>query len=264
MAKVAALAAAPRFSLRPSRKLCTIMGAATAVTLAASGGLYFWQNEEMAKREALVQAKHDEVEHADKQVKRLDTAQGDYQVTSNKLRFLESSVSPDSYIPTMLKQVELLAKSTDLKSMRFTHTREAAPAPPTDKEERKKFKPQPYDKEHIEMDLQGKYWNIARFIYRLTEFPKIISVDSVSIAPQLVTTGQEPGLNVKIKMTGFVFLEDGKGHSGTSPSPASVLASTNGQGTRAVRAEQNKLIDSQNPPRDVPVVVAPPSGGTKR
>ena len=80
----------------------------------------------------------------------------------------------------------------------------------------KPFKPWPYDKIHVDMDVSGTYWDVAKMLYKLTEFPKIMSVESVQVTPQNVSdptkvvAGIAPNLNVKLKLTGFIFPTDGK------------------------------------------------------
>lgn len=236
MAKAALLAPAGRLTVRPTKKLCTAMAAISGGIILSCIGLYVWQSGEMATREKVVVDKVNEVEHGEKVAMRLNQMQEDFSLTNGKLRYLESSVSPEAYIPTLLKQIDALAKSTDLKVIRFTHRTEKAPAPPTDKEKLKTFVPQPYDKEHMEMDVEGAYWNIARFIQRLTEFPKIIAVSSITATPQSPETGKSPVLASKIRMTGFVFLADGRPETARERRPAVGSVS-------ALRAEEKAVID---------------------
>lgn len=236
MAKAALLSSTGRLTVRPTKKLCIAMAAISGGILLGCVGLYFWQSGELAAQEKVVQDKIAEVEHGEKVAMRLHQMQDDYNQTNGKLRYLESSVSPDAYIPSLLKQIEALAKSTDLKVIRFTHQREKAPSPPTDKEKLKTFVPQPYDKEHLDMDVEGAYWNVARFVQRLTEFPKIISVGSITATPQSPQTGRSPKLATKIRMTGFVFLADGNQEAAETRRPTVGSVS-------ALRAEEKAVID---------------------
>jgi Tfp pilus assembly protein PilO len=184
------------------------------LTIIASVGLYVWQSSEIAAVEQKVREKQEEVASGEKIAQRLTQVESEYGDMQNQLRFLETSVTAGQYVPTLLKQMEGLAKSVNLKVASVRPTLEPAPQPPADKEKRKDFKPWPYDKLHVDMEVSGSYWNVARMLYRLTEFPKIMAVENVQINPQSGgTTGYNSTLSVKMKVTGFIFPNDGQPHT---------------------------------------------------
>ncbi len=121
---------------------------------------------------------------------------------------METAVSENDYVPTLLKQIERLAKDNGLRVDSQQQSFEAAPEPPTDPEARKKFVNQPYDKEFITLRVRGRYWNLARFMYRLTEFPKILSVEKLDYHPEASDSNQSPVLGVTINLTGYLFKPD--------------------------------------------------------
>jgi Tfp pilus assembly protein PilO len=217
--KAATAARRPGFTIKPSKQSCIALGALTGLMVLSSIGLYVWRSQEIAKIEAIVEQKHQEVANGEQIARRLTQVEADYAGMSSQLRYLETSVTEGQYVPTLLKQMEGMAKSTNLQVNGVRPTLEPAPPPPSDKEKLKEYKPWPYDKLHVEMDVKGSYWSVAKLLYRLTEFPKIMAVESVSITPQTAQTGYNPSLNVKMKLTGFIFKNENKtsGPNGSDP-----------------------------------------------
>jgi Tfp pilus assembly protein PilO len=209
-----------RFTLKPSKQTCAVLGGLMAVTLVAAVGLYIWQSSELAAVEQKVKEKRDEVASGEKIAQRLTQVENDYANMQGQLRYLETSVTAGQYVPTLLKQMEGLAKSVNLKVASVRPALEPAPPPPTDKEKRKDWKPWPYDKLHVDMEVSGSYWDVARMLYRLTEFPKIMAVQNLQINPQASGGGYNSTLSVKMKVTGFIFPNDGQPH-GEGGQPAS-------------------------------------------
>jgi len=216
----------PQFTLKPSKRTCVVLGSLMVLTLIGSIGLYIWQSGEIAAVEQKVREKQEEVASGEKIAQRLTQVETDYGNMQNQLRFLETSVTAGQYVPTLLKQMEGLAKNVNLKVASVRPTLEPAPQPPADKEKRKDFKPWPYDKLHVDMEVSGSYWNVARMLYRLTEFPKIMAVENVQINPQAGGyNSYNSTLNVKMKVTGFIFPNDGQPHAdggqpAAQPAPA--------------------------------------------
>lgn len=221
---------APRFTLTPSKQTIAILGGLTGVVLVGSVALYFWQTAEMAEIQKQVDAKRTEVASGEKIASRLKRVEDDYAATAGEIKYLETSVTANEYVPTLLRQMEQLAKSVSLQVNSVRPTMEPAPPPLTDPEARKKAPPPPpYDKIHIDMDIAGSYWSTAKLLYRLTEFPKIMSVESVQITPQGAGTstgaGTSPNLGVRLRLTGFIFPNDGKS---ALPVPADAAATGRG------------------------------------
>lgn len=198
---------APRFTLKPSRQTCYALGGLMILVLVSTVGVYTWQSGEIAAIETQADQKRVQVASGEKVAHRLQEVETTYAETQGKLRFLETSVTPGEYVPTLLRQMESLAKSVNLKVAAVRPTLEPAPpAPPaSDKEARKNWKPQPYDRLIVDMDVSGNYWSVAKLLYRLTEFPKIMTVETVQLTPREPKYGQSPALEVKMKVIGFIF-----------------------------------------------------------
>ena len=62
-------------------------------------------------------AKQKKVEESTQIAQKLEKSKYTFEDTKSQIRFLETSVSTEDYVPTLLKQLEDLAKSVDLKVM---------------------------------------------------------------------------------------------------------------------------------------------------
>jgi Tfp pilus assembly protein PilO len=226
---------AARFSLTPSKPTIAILGGLTGAVLAGSVCLYLWQSAEMAEIQQQVDFKRSEVASGERIASRLKQVEEEYATTAGQIKFLETSVTANEYVPTLLRQMEQLASSVSLKVNSVRPTMEPAPPPPTDPEERKKAPPPPpYDKIHIDMDIAGSYWSTAKLLYRLTEFPKIMAVESVQITPQgsKPESRTSPNLGVRLRLTGFIFPNDGKS---SLPAPANSAATVSAPASSATQ-----------------------------
>ena len=212
-------ATTPGFSLRPSKQTAGILGGLIAVTLAGTAGYSFWQNGIREQQAAIIRNKTQQVNDSQLVANELGATEAEYQRVRGRIGRLETAVSENDYVPTLLKQIERLAKENELRVDGQQQSFEAAPEPPSDPEARKRFVPQPYDKEYITLRVRGRYWNLARFLYRLTEFPKILSVEKLDFRPQGTDPGASPLLSITINMTGYLF-KASEGAPEPEPSPA--------------------------------------------
>lgn len=204
-------AQAMKRTLTPSKQTCIVLASLIGAGFVGGIGLYVWQSGEIASLQKEVTVKQEQVASGQKIASHLVSTEADYAETQKQLRTLETSVTAGQYVPTLLRQTEVLAKSVNLQVGAVRPTLEPAPLPPKDKEARKKFVPWPYDKIHIEMEVRGGYWNVAKLLYRLTNFPKILAVQSMQVQPSPNTRpGAAPQLTVNLKLTGFIFPDDGK------------------------------------------------------
>jgi len=144
--------------------------------------------------------------------------------TRAQIRFLEASVATQAYVPTLLKQIERLGKSTKLRVIGVRPKMEnpalkkrpsaeegdkaASADSATGAPKMKEPPPKPYDELSIDLQLEGNYMNALDFLYKLTSFPKILAVNSV----QMIPSGGpgvigSPRLTIDINVTAFVFKE---------------------------------------------------------
>ncbi len=193
------------FSLKPSKQTATILGVLIGLCLLAAASYGVVQQGGVTKLDADIRTKQQQVDDSQLVANHLIAVESDYQKTRSRIRSLETQVSESDYVPTLLKQIEHLAQENGMRVDGEDQSSVPAPEPPTDPEARKKFVVQPYDKEMIVLRVQGRYWNIAQFLYRLGEFPKILSVESLSLRPQKADPDKSPLLSVTINMTGYLF-----------------------------------------------------------
>lgn len=207
-------------SLKPTQKGVTVMAIAAVVIfvgcLLACLGAFAKVREVDGERYKVA-----------KQVKESQTiaqtqrdSQNRFIDTRAQIRFLESSVATQDYVPTLLKQIEHLGRSVNLKVVgvrpKIDNAPKIATPPPAEAGKSasaadgtpapKPEPPKPYDELSIDLRLEGSYMNALDFLYRLTSFPKIIAVNSVQMAPtEVMGLVGSPKLTIDISVTAFVF-----------------------------------------------------------
>ncbi|MBC7807762.1 MAG: type 4a pilus biogenesis protein PilO [Akkermansiaceae bacterium] len=208
------------FALKPSKQTAMILAGLIGLSLSGTAGYSFWQNGIREQQAAIIRNKTQQVNDSQMVANQLDATEAEFQQVQGRIGRLETAVSENDYVPTLLKQIERLAKENDLRVDGQQQSFEAAPEPPADPEARKKFVSQPYDKEYITLRVRGRYWNLARFMYRLTEFPKILSVEKLEFRPQDAVSNKSPLLSITVNLTGYLFKPS---ENAPAPAPATGL-----------------------------------------
>ena len=205
------------FRIKPSKKSLLCLGV-VAILLLLVCSFAYWN---LAGRHGVLNKqivqKEQKLSSSEAIMRRLYAVEQDYMDAQTKLGALEQGVSTKSYVPTLLRQIEELGKSVN---MRVVGVRPkpavATPPPPTSSSEDKKKvvvkKPEPYDKLDIDVEVKGKYADVMQFLHKITSFPKIIAVNSVQISPE---GGQKeelasPLLSVRLGTTAFILKESAK------------------------------------------------------
>lgn len=190
--------------LNPTVKLAGL----SLVMLTITGGIWMYHAQSIRQLKVQTHQFEQEAFTGRSTAKRLASARLDAETVTRELKDLEAQVVPELFLPTLLRQVDALAKRNGLEVMALKHTLEVSPQVPdagaTD-EETKAFRPLPYDRDHIDLEVRGTYWGVARFLYRLTTFPKILAVETVTERPAEQATPQSGRIIATIRMTGFVF-----------------------------------------------------------
>lgn len=201
------------------------LGGVLGVVTLAGGGIFWFQQDALAKVNAEVEAKTLEVQNGQQIADQRDAARNALETDRTQIAFLEQGVSAAAYVPSMLKQLEALATSTNNKVLGVRP--QVAQAAPTriqqrrdpdaqgkegsgdgDKEEKKL--PEPYTRLEIEVTLVGKFQSVQTFLDRLNRFPKIVAVDELQLQPHKANSNEtevEGLLDVKLKVTAFVMKE---------------------------------------------------------
>jgi Tfp pilus assembly protein PilO len=219
----------PALSLKPSSKGVTVLVIVAVVILfgcvlayVGAAGKLKTATDELAKKEKVVTES--------KQIAlKLEKSRLDYFDARSQVRYLESSVSSRDYVPTLLKQIERLGKSVNLKvlgvrpqevdnkraSRSVTSGAKAAEGKVeeagkrTDSKTAAAPKPNPYDELKINLEVEGSYMNAMNFLYRLTTFPKIIAVNRMEMSPGREAFAlNSPKLSIKMTVTAFVLKEE--------------------------------------------------------
>ena len=210
-------------SLKPTQKGVTVMAIVTAVIfvccLLACLGAVAKVRDVDGERAKVAKQVQDSQTIAQTQ----RDSENRYIDTRAQIRFLESSVATQSYVPTLLKQIDHLGKSVNLRVIGVRpkidgSARLKKPAPVEgDKSASgssaagtaaaaKPEPPKPYDELSIDLQLEGNYMNALDFLYRLTSFPKIIAVNTVQMTPVgVIGLVGSPKLTIDINVTAFVF-----------------------------------------------------------
>ena len=143
---------------------------------------------------------------------RLSAVEQEYTDAQMKLGALEQGTSTKAYVPTLLRQVEELGKTVNLRVVgvrpRDPAQKASTPTPANGNKTPVK-KAEPYDKLEIDFAMNGKYADVAQFLYRITSFPKIIAVNTLEIKPAANQPDEvaSPNLSVTMNATAFILKE---------------------------------------------------------
>lgn len=237
--------------LNPTSKTVTLLIIAAAVLL--FGGLltYFVMSSKLKTYAADLDKKQKEVDDSRQIARKVTDVEMRFQQTCSQLQFLETSVSTQAYVPTLLKQLEELGKEVNLRvvsvrpvpgqinqptrKLSTDSTNPEAVQKQMDESTQgggaaKKPEPKPYEPMVVDVEVQGSYSNALAFLCKVTTFPKIMAVNSVQISP--AATGPmgpsmaSPSLTVKINLTAYVFREEPKLPVMPKTAPAPAVSTT--------------------------------------
>lgn len=238
-------------NLKPSSKGVMALIIAAVVIFVGCVLEYVALSGKMGSASAELKAKQQKVTESKEIALKLEKSRLDYQDTLSQLRFLEAAVSTEAYVPTLLKQLEGLSKSVNLKVSSIEPAKKedkpvkkptpklsnAADAPgvgdSTTTSVAKVEKTAPYDERNITVEFEGKYTNVLDFLYKVTSFPKVLAVKTVSIQPRdnMMSYKSAPILKVKMEFTSFLLKKEESASKPSSPTtPASnVSAASKGR-----------------------------------
>ena len=212
--------------IRPSKKIIGVLSGALALSVLATGGIFWVQQGALADATSVLRQKELEVSDGQRIAQRREQARTTLEADRAKLVFLETAVSDSAFVPTLLKQLEELATRTRNKVNSVRP--EVEVKAPTRLEKRRDpealekegqggngakavEKEDPYTRLTIRVSLVGAFPSVQAFVERLMRFPKIIAVEELQIRPHVVGGGAAPGsgglLDVDLKLTAFVMKE---------------------------------------------------------
>ena len=215
----------------PAKRLIPILLGAAGMVLLGGGGVLVGLNSKLTTLQTSAQQKDAEVSSSEQIAHRYQTTLDNYNQTQAHIQYLESSVPDRAYVPTLLAQIQALATQTHLSVAAIRPTASAPAAAPTPapssgdgggvpSASSKKVAPPPYDTLDVAVDVAGSYADTSMFLYSLTRFPKIVSVDSVQMHPGAAPKGGGPALiTTNLKLTAFMF-HDGDASTAAVPTAA--------------------------------------------
>lgn len=205
------------FQIKPSNKSLLCLGVVAVLLLVVCSFAYWNLSRRHGVLNKQIVQKEEKLSNSEVITRRLYTVEQDYMAAQAKLGALEQGVSTKSYVPTLLRQIEELGKSVNMRvvGVRPKPVVATPPPPPTSSDDSKKVvvrKPDPYDKLDIDVEVKGKYMDVMHFLHKVTSFPKIIAVNSVQMSPE---GGQKeelvsPLLSVRLGTTAFILKESAK------------------------------------------------------
>lgn len=200
---------------KAAKRLIPILFGGAGLVLLGGAGILVGLNSELTTLQTSVQQKDAEVNSSEQIAHRYQTTLDSYNETQTHIKYLETSVSDRSYVPTLLAQMQALAAQTHLSVAAIRPTASAPVAPtPTPAADSggvstastKKVAPPPYDTLDVAVDVAGSYADTNTFLYDLTRFPKIVSVSSIQMHPgPPLTPGGPMVITTNLKLTAFMF-----------------------------------------------------------
>jgi len=255
----------PNAAATPAKKMMVTLVGGAGIVLLGGGGILFGLNSKLATLQTTAGRAEKEVGTSEQIAQRYQATRDSFNETQGRIQFLESAVTPKSYVPTLLKQLQTLAQTTHLTVM---SVRPGPPPPaaapvarPADgsapaADAKKAPAPPPYDVVQIDVDVTGTYANTATFLYSLTRFPKIVAVVGAQMHPNGLPAGSSPTASptvaTNLHLVAFMFHDDAAA-PGLPGSPAVTTAAMPTGGPVAVskidpaagRVERGALAASQ-------------------
>jgi Tfp pilus assembly protein PilO len=209
----------PPYSNPAPAGIVKVLVVVAVLVLFAGGALVYLMNSQITDMSNTLSGKESEVGGKQQVASQYNATLDLYNKTAARTQFLEASVTPKSFVPTLLSQLQALAAQTRLQVLDIHPgaITSGTSAPSTDGKPAPK---QPYDTMDIGLDVTGSYRDTMTFLYDLTTFPKIVSVSGVQFHPNGTTkdlSGQSvPLISTTMHFTAFVFHDSGNAATATA------------------------------------------------
>lgn len=179
------------------------------VVLALGGGLVYWQYSMHGDAEAHLNKIRSETPDEKKLQADLQTSQTELYAASSELKNLENGIPTLAYVPTLLKELEEEGNKHELHVTVFKQANPAGAAPtPTNASsgDAKSLKDKPYDEIEFDLSGRGSYTSVEDMLKGLQQFPKIISVQSITVTPKRdPNSASAATVETTIHMKAFIF-----------------------------------------------------------
>lgn len=213
-----------QLSIKPSAKAIVTLAVILGLVIAAGGVLCAMQLKGLAELTDELETKKARIVDEKQISRQLSDALAALEGAKRNLEHLEEGVSEPDYVPTLLIQLDALAKSCGL-TVEGVSVEENAPktAPPPPKKGEKdapegsergvaseqtgaEGSSLPYDEQTLSVEVNGGFERIVDFVQKLTAFRKIVSVDKMKVSPTRTRlAGGDPALGVTITLKTYVW-----------------------------------------------------------
>lgn len=215
--------------IKPSKQSLICLGVAVVLLLAVLSFAYYELARRVHNLDVQIANQSSKLENSRQIASRLSAIEQEYFDDQMKLGALEQGVSTKAYVPTLLRQVEELGKTVNLRvvGVRPKDSKENSPPPPPSADGKKAAvkKAEPYDKLDIDVEITAKYSDIIRFLYGITSFPKIIAVNTIKMKPaQTPREIASPQLSVTMSATAFILKDTAAKPAGDMEQTAQAVA----------------------------------------
>ncbi len=204
-----------------------LIGVSVVLLVGGACGFYLLHNKQI-EADKVVDEKQAQVGSNEQIARKYQVTLDAYNATMEQLKFLEPAMTKQSYVPTMVQQLQRYSTADHLKVVTVRPGQMTDPVAPTKAagasggstaSTTTKAAPPPYRQMTMQVSVEGTYTQIMAFVYHLTRFPKIVSVQSISFSPHVAASdtaafGKSPLLGADIGLIAYVF-DDVK------PAPAS-------------------------------------------
>jgi len=180
----------------------TVFALMFVFALLAGSGAAYWQYTNYRHNATRVEKLRQELESSSDLERQARMAAQRVSDALEQIKHLETTVSTVEYVPTLLKDLQYTAEACNL---RVTGVRPAPPKPERKgkKDEVDKKVAKPYEEIDVEVKVLGSFESTMSFLRNLEEFPKIVSVQYVSVDPRVdartrVLTAIETTFNIRV------------------------------------------------------------------
>lgn len=196
-----------------------VVGLVAAALVAAGWFAYATRRAKLTGLQETLRAKRIELKNIEPEIARRPQLEAEYSHLQTRLTILEPSLPTYAYVPTLVRQLERLTNETDnkldgIKPQRSRNKEQAKKPEPGSESQGKKGEEEspaveepsvPYDSVDIDVELEGTYWTIIKFLEHLQKFPKMIAVNEMVLRPSCTPTpAASPRLKVQIAIKAVV------------------------------------------------------------
>ena len=195
--------------IKPSKATLFCLVGIAVVLLLTCGFIYCNRASRLHNLKTKLDEKQQKLDDSKQVARRLSRVEQEYLDAQARLGTLEKGVSRKAYVPTLLRQLEDLGKSANLRVTGVRPRLNVEVNKNAQDTKGKPKKPEPYDKLDIDMEIAGKYHDVMSFLQRITSFPKIIAVRDLQINPKNDDKAglTSPELAVRLSTTAFILKE---------------------------------------------------------